>query len=109
MLRLTPFPWGVRDRIPLRAMIAVYFVLTVVLPARAQVLNNVNLERVNHRLAGHAIDYTNNHGCDHRIYSPILGMPRDLYVYLPPGYDPACAYPLVLVFHMADVDEHFFV
>jgi S-formylglutathione hydrolase FrmB len=109
MLRLAPFPWRVRDRIPLRAMIAVYFVLTVVLPARAQVLNNVNLERVNHRLAGHVIDYTNNHRCDHRIYSPILGMPRDLYVYLPPGYNSACAYPLVLFFHMADVDELFFV
>ena len=90
-------------------MIAVYVVLTVVLPARAQILNHVNLERVNHRLAGHVIDYTNNHGCDRRIYSPILGMPRDLYVYLPPGYDPACAYSLVLFFHMADVDEHFFV
>ena len=36
-------------------------------------------------------------------------MPRDLYVYLPPGYNPACAYPLVLFFHMANVDEHYFV
>jgi S-formylglutathione hydrolase FrmB len=35
-------------------------------------------------------------------------MPRDLYVYTPPGYDPAQAYPLVLFFHMADVDEHYF-
>ena len=109
MLRLSPFPWRVHDRIPLPAMIAVYVVLTAVLPAGAQVLNHVNLERVNHRLAGHVIDYTNNHGYDRRINSPILGMPRDLYVYLPPGYDPARAYSLVLFFHMADVDEHFFV
>jgi S-formylglutathione hydrolase FrmB len=36
-------------------------------------------------------------------------MPRDLYVYLPPGYDPAYSYPLVLFFHMAIVDEHYFV
>src|SRR5262249_8778218 len=33
-------------------------------------------------------------------------MPRDLYVYLPPGYDPAKAYPLVLYFHMGYIDEH---
>jgi S-formylglutathione hydrolase FrmB len=109
MLRLGPFLWRVCHRIPLQAIVAVYIVLTVVLPARAQILSHVNLERVNQRLAGHVIDYTNNHGCDRRIYSPILGMPRDLYVYVPPGYNPACAYPLVLVFHMADVDEHFFV
>jgi S-formylglutathione hydrolase FrmB len=111
MLRLSPFPWRVRDRIPipLPAMIAVYIVLTIVRPVRAQLLNNVSLERVNHRLAGHVVDYTNNHGCDRRIYSPILGMPRDLYVYVPPGYDPANSYSLVLFFHMADVDEHFFL
>jgi S-formylglutathione hydrolase FrmB len=109
MLRLSPFPWRVHDRILLPAMIAVYVVLTSVLPAGAQVLNQVNLERVNRRLAGHVIDYTNNHRDDRRINSPILGMPRDLYVYLPPGYDPARAYSLVLFFHMADVDEHFFV
>jgi S-formylglutathione hydrolase FrmB len=109
MLRLSPFPWRVHDRIPSPAMIAVHVVLTAVLPAGAQVLNHVNLERVNHRRAGHVIDYTNNHGGDRRINSPILGMPRDLYVYLPPGYDPARAYSLVLFLHMADVDEHFFV
>ena len=48
-------------------------------------------------------------GTDQRIFSPILGMPRDLYVYLPPGYNPACAYPLVLCFHMANVDEWYFL
>ena len=55
------------------------------------------------------VDYTSNHGTDGRIFSPILGMPRDLYVYLPPGYDPGRTYSLVLFFHMADVDEHFFI
>lgn len=93
----------------MRALIAVLFVLVVVSSAQAQLLNRVNLERVNSRLAGHVIDYTDNHGSDRRIVSPILGMPRDLYVYLPPGYDPGRAYSLVLFFHMADVDEHYFV
>ena len=89
--------------------IAVLTALLVALPARAQFDNCINLERVNRRLAGHVVDYTNNHGSDRRIFSPILGMPRDLYVYLPPGYDPGRTYSLVLFFHMADVDEHFFV
>jgi S-formylglutathione hydrolase FrmB len=69
----------------------------------------VNLDRVNSHLAGHVVDYTNNHGSDRRIFSPILGNPRDLYIYLPPGYDPGRAYPLVLFFHMAHVDEHYFL
>jgi S-formylglutathione hydrolase FrmB len=38
-----------------------------------------------------------------------LGRPRDLYVYLPPGYDPSVAYPLILFLHGADVDEHDFL
>ena len=46
---------------------------------------------------------------DRRICSPILGRPRDLYVYLPPGYDPSNAYPLILFLHGADVDEHDFL
>ena len=33
-------------------------------------------------------------------------MPRDLYVYLPPRYDPSLAYPLVIFLHGADIDEH---
>jgi S-formylglutathione hydrolase FrmB len=93
----------------MRLLLAVLTVLVGALPARAQFENWINLERVNGRLAGHVVDYTNNHGSDGRIFSPILGMPRDLYVYLPPGYDPARTYSLVLFFHMADVDERFFV
>ena len=40
---------------------------------------------------------------------PSCGRPRDLYVYLPPGYDPSIAYPLILFLHGADVDEHDFL
>jgi len=83
--------------------------LAVIPPARAQFLDCGYLERVNRRLGGQVINYTNNHGSDRRIDSPILGMPRDLYVYLPPGYNPGCSYPLVLFFHMAIVDERYFV
>jgi enterochelin esterase-like enzyme len=78
-------------------------------PAQAQSVISVDLEHVNRGLAGQVIDYTHNHGRDRRVFSNILGMPRDLYVYLPPGYDPARAYPLVLFLHMASVDERYFV
>ena len=93
----------------MRFSLVIVVILVVNLPAQAQFLNRVNIERVNCHLAGHVVDYTNNHHADRRIFSPILGMPRDLYVYVPPGYDPARAYPLILFFHMADVDEHYFI
>lgn len=77
--------------------------------AQAQLFDLVNLNHLNGKLAGRVVDRTQNHGCDNRIFSPILGRPRDLYVYLPPGYDPALAYPLVVFLHGADVDEHDFL
>jgi S-formylglutathione hydrolase FrmB len=92
-----------------RPAIAVLIGLAMFSPARAQFLDFVNLDRVNKRLSGTVVDHTHNHGADRRIFSPILGMPRDLYVYLPPGYDPHRAYPLVLLLHMASQDEHYFV
>jgi S-formylglutathione hydrolase FrmB len=60
-------------------------------------------------VAGQVVDYTRNHHADRRIYSPILGMPRDLYVYLPPNYNPARSYPLVLYLHRAATDERNFL
>ncbi len=78
-------------------------------PAGAQVFDLVNLGHLNRKLAGRVDDYTRNHGEDRRLCSPILGMKRDLYVYLPPGYDPSIAYPLVVYLHGADIDEHAFL
>jgi S-formylglutathione hydrolase FrmB len=77
--------------------------------ARSQVFDLVNLDRLNGKLCGRVVDHTWNHGQDRRIYSPILEMKRDLYVYLPPGYDPAVAYPLIVYLHGADIDEHAFL
>ena len=112
MPRLSPFCRRllVSSGWPISATIALAIVTMAALPSRAQILNRrPSLERVNGRLAGQVIDYTKARDCDRRIFSPILGRPRDLYIYLPPEYDPACAYPLVLFFHMADVDEQYFV
>jgi pimeloyl-ACP methyl ester carboxylesterase len=78
-------------------------------PVQAQFQCLVSLQHLNRQLAGCVVDLTHNHGHDNRIYSALLGMPRDLYVYLPPGYDPCKAYPLVLWLHGAFGDEHAFL
>lgn len=94
----------------MKAPIAALILLAwMIAPAHGQVFSLVNLDHLNRRLNGHIVDYTHNHGADRRLSSPILGRPRDLYVYLPPGYDAAVAYPLILFLHGADVDEHDFL
>jgi poly(3-hydroxybutyrate) depolymerase len=92
-----------------RTALAAILGLALAPAAEAQWLGDANLQRKSAGLAGQVIDYTHNHGSDRRIFSQILGMPRDLYVYLPPDYDPSRAYPLVLFLHMAIVDEQYFV
>jgi S-formylglutathione hydrolase FrmB len=87
--------------------------LTLLVPGpgvRANPLRNrPRLDRVNHRIAGEVLDFTRNHGADRRIWSPALGQYRDLYVYLPPGFDPHCRYPLILWLHGFAQDENVFL
>jgi S-formylglutathione hydrolase FrmB len=92
-----------------RVVAALLLLSSTASPARGQVFDWVNLDRVNGKLGGRVIDFTHNHGADRRICSPILGMLRDLYVYLPPNYDPSIAYPLVIYLHGAHIDEHAFL
>jgi S-formylglutathione hydrolase FrmB len=54
------------------------------------------------------VDHTHNHGADRRIWSPTLGQKRDLYVYLPPGYDPGRCYPVLIWLHGIFQDEQEF-
>lgn len=68
----------------------------------------VELPILNHCLYGRIIDYTNHHGSDHRIWSDALQCSRNLYVYLPPGYDPDQQYPLLIWLQgYADNDHEF--
>ena len=69
----------------------------------------LQLQRINRRIAGQVIDYTHNHGGDRRIWSNALQEKRDLYVYLPPHYQPEQKYPLLLWLHAAAHDEHEFL
>ncbi len=64
-----------------------------------------SLDDLNCQLAGCVVDLTENHGCDHRFWSEALGLPRDMYVYLPPGYDQNRAYPLFVWVHGFGGDE----
>jgi S-formylglutathione hydrolase FrmB len=64
---------------------------------------------VNRSIAGHVVDYTNNHGRDCRLWSTALCQKKDMYVYLPPGYDPAKQYPGMIWLHGFAQDERAFV
>lgn len=67
-----------------------------------------SLRKLNSKLMGRIVDYTNNHGFDRRIFSQSLLDYRDLYVYLPPGYDRNQFYPVVIYLHGILQDERGF-
>jgi S-formylglutathione hydrolase FrmB len=77
--------------------------------ADAGLLGRERFRRVNMKLHGQVLDFTNNHGCDNRLWSPALCQRRDVYVYLPPGYTPEKKYPLGIFLHGATQDEQFFL
>ncbi len=67
------------------------------------------LDRLNARLSGHVLDFTKNHDRDRRIWSEALHEKRDVYVYLPPHFDPNQRYPVVFWLHGFAQDEHAFI
>ena len=95
-----------------RSVVVAFALWVLALPgmrAHAQLFNLVNLDHLNSKLSGRMVDHTRNHGGDRQQFSSILGKPRDLYVYLPPGYNPSIAYPLIVFLHGSDIDEHHFL
>ena len=71
----------------------------------AQYFNWGSAEFLNCRLHGQVVDYTHTVCKDNRICSSILGRPRDLFVYLPPGYNANHSYSLVIYLHPGAMDE----
>jgi S-formylglutathione hydrolase FrmB len=63
------------------------------------------VRNLNNRIAGRVVDLTRNHDCDRRLYCPSLGEKRDLYIYLPPGYDGRTPFPGLLWLHAIAQDE----
>jgi S-formylglutathione hydrolase FrmB len=78
-------------------------------PAPFRLAPKRELARLNLKLNGQVLDFSHNHGADNRIYSPSLDDCRDLYVYLPPGYDPSQRYPLMIWLHGILQDERAFL
>lgn len=64
---------------------------------------------INQKLGGKVIDHTANHGKDLRIWSRALCQRRDVYVYLPPCFDPHQRYPVMFYFHGFAQDEQSFL
>ena len=67
------------------------------------------LEHLNDKIGGRVYDYTDNHGVDRRICSKALDEKRDLYVYVPPGYDGKTQFPFMLWLHGFGHDEKNFL
>lgn len=61
------------------------------------------------RIKGRIVDHTSNHGQDNRIWSRSLHQWRDLYIYLPPGFNRNERYPIVIYLHPFAMDERTFL
>jgi S-formylglutathione hydrolase FrmB len=88
--------------------LAAWLTATSWAPAGGSLIHD-SLAKVNKSIAGHVVDYTANHGRDHRIWSAALCEKKDMYVYLPPCYDPARQYPGMIWLHGFAQDEQSFL
>jgi S-formylglutathione hydrolase FrmB len=94
----------------IRGILVLALVLLPLAPAGAQSWrkDSNELEVINNKLRGKIVDHTANHGVDNRIWSRQLYQRRDVYVYLPPGYDPNLRYPVMIWLHGFGQDEQSF-
>jgi hypothetical protein len=92
----------------IRSCILGALLLCLASAAPAQARGRRPFRNVNNGLAGQILDFTNHHGEDNRIWSAALGQRRNLYVYVPPGFDPEKRYPVIVWLHgVGQSEEHF--
>jgi pimeloyl-ACP methyl ester carboxylesterase len=68
-----------------------------------------DIVKIGRRLKGRIVDHTSNHAQDNRIWSRSLHQWRDLYLYLPPGYNKNQSYPIMIFMHPFAMDERTFL
>src|SRR5262245_9408593 len=93
----------------MRRCLALFSLLSCTTSLWASGLRPFREDRVNATLSGRVLAFTRRLGDDRRVPSAILGRPRDLYVYLPPGHDPSRPYPMLVWLHGGFGDEGVFV
>lgn len=94
------------------AVLVVAIVTASPSPAIVNVFKRCSRDQVvelNRTICGQVLDFTSNHRVDNRIYSAALCSKRDLYVYLPPGYDGTTQYPVMIWMHGFGQDEKNFL
>lgn len=94
--------------------LVVTFLIGLMIPVAVQagpftVGTRKQVVRLNEKIHGCVLDYTRNHFHNRRIWSEALGSDRDLYVYLPPGYDGVTKYPVMIWMHGFIQDEKDFL
>lgn len=93
---------------------ALILILAGITPVHAGVFSRIfvphhDLSVLNRKLHGRVLDFTANGRHDCRVWSPALGEKRDMYVYVPPGYTAARAYPFLMFLHGIGHDERNFM
>lgn len=94
--------------------VAILIVAIAAVPAKAlpdliHPCSRKQIVKLNQHLAGTLLDFTQNHDSDRRIWSNALCSKRDLYVYLPPGYDGITSFPIMVWLHGFGQDEKSFL
>lgn len=88
-------------------LLAVLVLISLQEPAQSKLFQRA--PKLNGRFQGCILDFTSNHGADRRVWSEALHEKRDLYVYLPPGFDAEKKYPFVFWLHGIEQDEKGFL
>jgi len=90
----------------------ILFVLAAASIAKAgplTVCTKYEVVRLNVQIQGSVVDFTFNHRVDRRFWSDALCSKRDMYVYLPPCFDPNERYPVMIWLHGFIQDEKNFL